>query len=200
MKRIVRLTENDLTRIVKRVLKEEQLTTDNEGNGKRSFYIDNKIIYAPVYGYGGGVGYQTTTGRHVWLNNKGIGSWPAGDVNVAKKNVNQLVNAIDGLDITGTGAKNIKIVADNWKRFDLLTQNEFIKEWYKSKGKNWGTPWRAISDDNEDYGGKMIQDSIQKVRSYCKSYVDQKNMSDELNQPAPNVICDIFIDSMYVPK
>jgi hypothetical protein len=189
MKKTIRLTEADLTRIVRRVIKEQGYISDRKIN--RPYFIDDKSIIAPIDGYGGGIGYQTVRGTNVWLNNAGEISWPKGNVGLASNLANQLITAVSGLDATGKGAKIAKQVALEWGKLDLLTQNEFLKQWYNlTKDKSWGSPWRALNDDYEDdIAGQMIDNSIAKVKQYCKSYVDQKNKGQDSNNP----VCDTFV-------
>jgi hypothetical protein len=192
MKRIVRLTESDLARIVKRVINEQ----------RDSYFIDDESIYSQPSGYGGGVGYQTVRGTDVWLNNPGRKDWPSGNTSKAKQSALKLIKALGGIDISGGGAKLAQEVANDWKGFDLLTQNEFLKQWDKlTEGKkswsmtggnylSWGTPFRELEDDYETgISSQMISDSIKKVNNYCKSYVDEKNTGKKVN----NVVCDLFV-------
>ena len=200
MKKVVRLTESDLTRIIKRVIQEQGYVSDETIN--RPYFIDEKSIYTPPSGYGGGNGYQTVRGTNVWLNNQGEKNWPIGDSQKAKNSVSKLIKAMGGIDISGVGANLAQEVANEWKGFDLVTQNEFLKQWYRqTKGKEdfsmskgnvmpWGTPWDTLVDDNEEsIANDMIKISIAKVKQYCKSYVDQKNRGQDSNNP----VCDTFV-------
>ena len=142
MGRIIRLTESDLTRLVRRIIREEQTNVNDD-----YYSIDEKSIFEPAVGYGGGYWLVTLRGTEVWLNNKAQTSWPAGDAVKTKKAAYKLLNAISGLDITGSGAKLAQEVANEWKTYGLIDQNEFLKQWYKLGNKD--TPWDVLFDDND---------------------------------------------------
>ena len=183
MSKIIRLTESDLVRLVKRVI-EEQI--------KKPYMVDDASIYSPIEGYGGGVGYETTRGTLVWLNNKGVNDWPQGDIQTAKNSVMKLIKGVQGVDITGSGAKLIQQVANDWRNMNIETQNEFLKQWYiqTADKTDYGSPWDAINDDNENkIVVQMIVDSKTKVNNYCKSFVDMKNKGQNPNNP----ICNYFV-------
>jgi len=189
MGRIIRLTERDLTRLVKKIIREEQTNV----NADDLYSIDEKSIFEPAEGYGGGYAYQTLRGTQVWLNNKAQTSWPAGDVAKTKKAAYKLLNAISGLDITGSGAKLAQEVANEWKTYGLIDQNEFLRQWYKLGNKY--TPWNGLFDDYEnDIASQMIDHSIARVKTYCEPYADQKTKAARgVGTSSKNVICDLFV-------
>ena len=208
MARITRLTESDLTRIVKRVIREEQNKVDDVD----AYFIDNSSIFEPAYGYGGGNAFQTVRGTEVWLNNKAQTSWPAGDEVKTKKAAQKLIKALSGLDISGSGAKLAQEVANEWKTYGLIEQNEFLRQWYKLAAKQgeyfklsggntfkWGSPWEELWDDNEhDIASQMIAHSKARVKTYCQPYADQKNKAGDqtfyaTGKVPANVICDLFV-------
>ncbi len=191
MKKIVRLTESDLVRIVKRVISEDGDPMHN--------YVVTERIYAPVQGFGGGSGFQAPDGSPVWLNSGGFSKWPAGDWEKARKSVIKLIKAIDGLDITGSGAQKMLEVEKEWKGFDLKTQNEFLKQWNKfTKERGWNTPWVEMDNDNEsEISSRMIEDSENKVLRYCQPYADKINKTLGYKGPE-GAICDSFIG--FMPK
>jgi hypothetical protein len=188
MGRIIRLTERDLTRLVKRIIREEQTNVNDD-----YYSIDEKSIFEPAYGYGGGYWLVTLRGTEVWLNNKAQTSWPAGDAVKTKKAAYKLLNAISGLDITGSGAKLAQEVANEWKTYGLIDQNEFLKQWYKLGNKD--TPWDVLFDDNEqEIASQMIDHSIARVKTYCQPYADQKTKAARgVGTSSKNVICDLFV-------
>jgi hypothetical protein len=205
MARIVRLTERDLTRLVKKIIREEQKNV----NADDDYYsIDEKSIFEPAYGYGGGYAYQTLRGTEVWLNNKAQTSWPAGDAVKTKKAAQKLIKALSGLDISGSGAKLAQEVANEWKTYGLIDQNEFLRQWYmlaakqgeyfKLSGGNtfkWGSPWEELFDDNEqEIASQMIDHSIARVKTYCQPYADQQTKAARgVGAYSKNVICDLFV-------
>ena len=194
MARITRLTESDLTRIVKRVIREEQNKVDDVD----AYFIDNSSIFEPAYGYGGGNAFQTVRGTEVWLNNKAQTSWPAGDAVKTKKAAQKLLKAISGLDITGSGADLAQEVATEWKTYGLIEQNEFLRQWYKLGNKY--TPWDALFDDYEtDIASKMIDHSKERVNTYCQPYAVQKTKAARgIGKSSANVICDLFVTNSLV--
>jgi hypothetical protein len=187
MKKIVRLTESDLVRIVKRVIKEAEESTSDI-----NYYFNKNAVYAPVSGTFGGVGIQTAEGKPVWLNNTGFKDWPKGNEVQAKEVVDLLYNGVSGLDIAGEGLIKLKKARDEWKGCDLPTQNEVLKQWYiKTKSDGWGSPWRALDDDYEnEIANDMIGDSIKKAESFCRPYVDELNRGGSRG----NTICDSFVE------
>ena len=189
MGRIIRLTESDLTRLVRRIIREEQTNVNDDDY----YFIDEKSIFEPAYGYGGGYWLVTLRGTKVWLNNKAQTSWPAGDAVKTKKAAYKLLNAISGLDITGSGAKLAQEVANEWKTYSLIDQNEFLKQWYKLGNKD--TPWDVLFDDNEqEIASQMIDHSIARVKTYCQPYADQKTKAARgVGTSSKNVICDLFV-------
>ena len=188
MGRIIRLTESDLTRLVRRIIREEQTNVNDD-----YYSIDEKSIFEPAVGYGGGYWLVTLRGTEVWLNNKAQTSWPAGDAVKTKKAAYKLLNAISGLDITGSGAKLAQEVANEWKTYGLIDQNEFLKQWYKLGNKD--TPWDVLFDDNEqEIASQMIDHSIARVKTYCQPYADQKTKAARgVGTSSKNVICDLFV-------
>ena len=188
MTRIIRLTESDLTRLVRRIIREEQTNVNDD-----YYSIDEKSIFEPAVGYGGGYWLVTLRGTEVWLNNKAQTSWPAGDAVKTKKAAYKLLNAISGLDITGSGAKLAQEVANEWKTYGLIDQNEFLKQWYKLGNKD--TPWDVLFDDNEqEIASQMIDHSIARVKTYCQPYADQKTKAARgVGTSSKNVICDLFV-------
>ena len=188
MRRTVRLTESDLTRLVRRIIREEQTNVNDD-----YYSIDEKSIFEPAHGYGGGYWLVTLRGTEVWLNNKAQTSWPAGDAVKTKKAAYKLLNAISGLDITGSGAKLAQEVANEWKTYGLIDQNEFLKQWYKLGNKD--TPWDVLFDDNEqEIASQMIDHSIARVKTYCQPYADQKTKAARgVGTSSKNVICDLFV-------
>ena len=189
MGRIIRLTESDLTRLVRRIIREEQTNVNDDDY----YFIDEKSIFEPAYGYGGGYWLVTLRGTKVWLNNKAQTSWPAGDAVKTKRAAYKLLNAISGLDITGSGAKLAQEVANEWKTYSLIDQNEFLKQWYKLGNKD--TPWDVLFDDNEqEIASQMIDHSIARVKTYCQPYADQKTKAARgVGTSSKNVICDLFV-------
>ena len=190
MGRIIRLTERDLTRLVKKIIREEQTNVNDD-----YYSIDEKSIYEPKMGYGGGYAFQTLRGTEVWLNNDAQTSWPAGDAVKTKKAAQKLIKAISGLDITGSGAKLAQEVANEWKTYGLIDQNEFLKQWYKLE-KNSYSPWDVLFDDYEnDIASQMIDHSKKRVETYCQPYADQKTKAGlDIGGTVPaNVICDLFV-------
>ena len=189
MGRIIRLTERDLTRLVKKIIREEQTNVNDD-----YYSIDEKSIYEPKMGYGGGYAFQTLRGTEVWLNNDAQTSWPAGDAVKTKKAAQKLIKAISGLDITGSGAKLAQEVANEWKTYGLIDQNEFLKQWYKLE-KNSYSPWDVLFDDYEnDIASQMIDHSIARVKTYCQPYADQKTKAARgVGTSSKNVICDLFV-------
>jgi hypothetical protein len=189
MGRIIRLTERDLTRLVKKIIREEQTNVNDD-----YYFIDEKSIFEPEYGYGGGNAFQTVRGTEVWLNNAAQTSWPAGDAVKTKKAAQKLIKAISGLDITGSGAKLAQEVANEWKTYGLIDQNEFLKQWYKLE-KNSYSPWDVLFDDYEnDIASQMIDHSIARVKTYCQPYADQKTKAARgVGTSSKNVICDLFV-------
>jgi len=189
MGRIVRLTERDLTRLVKKIIREEQKNVNSDDY----YSIDEKSIFEPAYGYGGGYWLITLRGTEVWLNNKAQTSWPAGNAVKTKKAAYKLLNAISGLDITGSGAKLAQEVANEWKTYGLIDQNEFLKQWYKLGNKD--TPWNVLFDDYEtDIASQMIDHSIERVKTYCQPYADQQTKAARgVGAYSKNVICDLFV-------
>jgi hypothetical protein len=157
----------------------------------KPYFVDKESVYHPPSGYGGGNGLQTVRGTQVWLNNYAQEKWPSGDVEKAKASASKLVKALDGLDFTGSGAELAQEVANEWKSFNILTQNEFLRQWWGLvKGKDWSSPWAELDNDNESsIASQMISDSIDKVKNYCKSYVDEKNNGKNTK----NVVCDLFV-------
>jgi len=203
MGRIIRLTEQDLARIVRRVIREEQTNVNDD-----YYFIDEKSIFEPEYGYGGGNAYQTVRGTEVWLNNAAQTSWPAGDAVKTKKAAQKLIKALSGLDVSGSGAKLAQEVATEWKTYGLIDQNEFLRQWdmlaakqgeyFKLSGGNtfkWGSPWEELWDDNEhDIASQMIDHSIARVKTYCQPYADQKTKAARgVGTSSKNVICDLFV-------
>jgi hypothetical protein len=203
MGRIIRLTERDLTRIVRRVIREEQTNVNDD-----YYFIDEKSIYEPQYGYGGGNAFQTVRGTEVWLNNAAQTSWPAGDAVKTKKAAQKLIKALSGLDISGSGAKLAQEVATEWKTYGLIDQNEFLRQWdvlaakqgeyFNLSGGNmfkWMSPWEELFDDNEhDIASQMIDHSIARVKTYCQPYADQKTKAARgVGTYSKNVICDLFV-------
>ena len=188
MGRIIRLTESDLTRLVRRIIREEQTNVNDD-----YYSIDEKSIFEPAVGYGGGYWLVTLRGTEVWLNNKAQTSWPAGDAVKTKKAAQKLLKAISGLDITGSGAKLAQEVANEWKTYGLIDQNEFLKQWYKLGNKD--TPWDVLFDDNEqEIASQMIDHSIARVKTYCQPYADQKTKAARgVGTSSKNVICDLFV-------
>ena len=188
MGRIIRLTESDLTRLVRRIIREEQTNVNDD-----YYSIDEKSIFEPAVGYGGGYWLVTLRGTEVWLNNKAQTSWPAGDAVKTKKAAYKLLNAISGLDITGSGAKLAQEVANEWKTYGLIDQNEFLKQWYKLGNED--TPWDVLFDDYEtDIASQMIVHSIARVKTYCQPYADQKTKAARgVGTSSKNVICDLFV-------
>jgi hypothetical protein len=189
MGRIVRLTERDLTRLVKRIIREEQTNV----NDVDAYFIDESSIFEPAVGYGGGNAYQTVRGTEVWLNNDAQTSWPAGDAVKTKKAAQKLIKALSGLDISGSGAKLAQEVETEWKTYSLIDQNEFLRQWYKLGNKY--TPWQVLFDDYEtDIASKMIDHSKTRVNTYCKAYADQKTKAARgIGTSSKNVICDLFV-------
>ena len=188
MARIIRLTERDLTRLVKKIIREEQTNVNDD-----YYSIDEKSIFEPAVGYGGGYWLVTLRGTEVWLNNEAQTSWPAGDAVKTKKAAQKLLKAISGLDITGSGAKLAQEVANEWKTYGLIDQNEFLKQWYKLGNKD--TPWDVLFDDNEqEIASQMIDHSIARVKTYCQPYADQKTKAARgVGTSSKNVICDLFV-------
>ena len=185
---IIRLTEQDLDRIVKRVIREEQTNV----NVFDPYFIDNYSIYTSQ---GNGNTYWTVRGTQVWLNqNKAQTSWPAGDAVKTKKAAQKLVNATSGIDFSGSGAKLAQEVATEWKTYSLIDQNEFLRQWYKLGNKD--TPWDVLFDDYEnDIASQMIDHSKKRVETYCQPYADQKTKAGlDIGGTVPaNVICDLFV-------
>ena len=116
MSRIIRLTERDLTRLVKKIIREEQNKVDDVD----AYFIDNSSIFEPAVGYGGGNAFQTVRGTEVWLNNDAQTSWPAGDGVKTKKAAYKLLNATSGLDLSGSGGKLDQEVGTEWKKYSLF--------------------------------------------------------------------------------
>ena len=188
MGRIIRLTESDLTRLVRRIIREEQTNVNDD-----YYSIDEKSIFEPAVGYGGGYWLVTLRGTEVWLNNEAQTSWPAGDAVKTKKAAQKLLKAISGLDITGSGAKLAQEVANEWKTYGLIDQNEFLRQWYKLGNED--TPWDVLFDDYEtDIASQMIDHSIARVKTYCQPYADQKTKAARgVGTSSKNVICDLFV-------
>jgi hypothetical protein len=188
MARIIRLTERDLTRLVKKIIREEQTNVNDD-----YYSIDEKSIFEPAVGYGGGYWLVTLRGTEVWLNNEAQTSWPAGDAVKTKKAAQKLLKAISGLDITGSGAKLAQEVANEWKTYGLIDQNEFLRQWYKLGNED--TPWDVLFDDYEtDIASQMIDHSIARVKTYCQPYADQKTKAARgVGTSSKNVICDLFV-------
>jgi hypothetical protein len=193
---IIRLTEQDLDRIVKRVIREEQTNV----NVFDPYFIDNYSIYTSQ---GNGNTYWTTRGTQVWLNqNEAQTSWPAGDAVKTKKAAQKLVNATSGIDISGSGAKLAQEVATEWKTYSLIDQNEFLRQWYKLGNHGYVStqvynPWIVLLDDFEnDIATQMINHSKESVKTYCQPYVDKKNKEAKgTGKPSTStdVICDLFV-------
>ena len=188
MARIIRLTERDLTRLVKKIIREEQTNVNDD-----YYFIDEKSIFEPAVGYGGGYWQVTLRGTEVWLNNEAQTSWPAGDAVKTKKAAQKLIKALSGLDISGSGAKLAQEVANEWKTYGLIDQNEFLRQWYKLGNED--TPWDVLFDDYEtDIASQMIDHSIARVKTYCQPYADQKTKAARgVGTSSKNVICDLFV-------
>ncbi len=196
MKKIVRLTESDLVRIVKRVLNEQSIgsgpahsvnSKPKSNNPVCSKFVDYApvtksnssrlgITDEPVFQYSavylephsnGKFEGKNLAGKKVWLNSRGFSDWKPGNTKLAYTAAKQLYDGVSGVDISGQGTKKILNVVKMWKSFDLFTQNDFLKEWYKLT-KNIETPWEAIAGDYEqDLADKMIDDSKDKAQKYC---------------------------------
>ena len=84
-------------------------------------------------------------------------------------------------------------VANEWKTYGLIDQNEFLKQWYKLGNKD--TPWDVLFDDNEqEIASQMIDHSIARVKTYCQPYADQKTKAARgVGTSSKNVICDLFV-------
>ena len=201
MEKIVRLTESELTSIIKRVVSESMNLED-------PYFVDEESVYTPMQGYAGGYWDQTVRGTPVWLQNKAQTNWPTGDAVKTKKAALKLIKGLSGLDITGKGAKLAQEVANEWKTYSLVDQNEFLRQWYKLVAKRgeyfsikrgntfkWGSPWSELLDDNErGIANQMITNSIRKVNNYCKPYADKKTNAARSGKTVPkNVICDLFV-------
>jgi hypothetical protein len=135
---------------------------------------DKVLAYSAIYTEpmsGGKLNAKDGGGNRVWLHSKGFLDWPAGNTKLAYTAAKKLYDGISGLDISGEGAKKIAEVAQMWKSFDILTQNEFLKQWYKlTQGSE--TPWEAIASDNEEkFRDMMVNDSTSKVKKYCPASV-----------------------------
>ena len=136
----------------------------------------NKVlVYSAIYQEpmsGGKLNATDGGGNKVWLQSKGFLDWPVGNTKLAYTAAKKLYDGISGLDISGEGAKKIAEVAQMGKSFDILTQNEFLKQWYKlTQGSE--TPWEAIASDNEEkFRDMMVNDSTSKVKKYCPASVD----------------------------
>ena len=142
-----------------------------QSNKSRLGVTDEKVlelsaIYLEPHS-GGKLEGKNLSGQKVWLNSKGFSDWQSGDSKLAITAAKELYSGISGLDISGQGAKKINNVAQMWRSFDIFTQNEFLKEWYRIS-QNTETPWEAIEGDNEGNLSKiMIKDSTNKVQKYC---------------------------------
>ena len=141
--------------------------------GGESYFVDKATVWTgrEGAGYGGGVMYETTRGKEVWLNSAGLDVFGKGNTTKAKAAAEKLEYGIEGIDITGAGEDAIKEVAKLWKGFDLNTQNEFLKEWTKLQ-TGVRSPIFAIIDDYEDTDAyEMVADSLKKIENYCATYI-----------------------------
>jgi hypothetical protein len=141
--------------------------------GGGSYFVDKATVWTGRggAGYGGGVMFETTRGKEVWLNSLGLDVFGKGNTTKAKAAAEKLKYGIEGIDITGAGEDAIKEVAKLWKGFDLNTQNEFLKEWTKLQ-TGVRSPIFAIIDDYEDTEAyEMVADSLKKIENYCATYI-----------------------------
>ncbi len=100
---------------------------------------------------------------------------------------------MQGLDLSGSGATMAQEVANEWKNYSLIDQNEFLRQWDKLE-KSY-TPWQMLFDDYEnDIAMQMIKSSVYKVENYCNPYADKKNLAQRgEGTVSENVICDLFV-------
>jgi len=200
MSRIIRLTEQDLSHIVRRVIREEKERINPYGPppnkicdyflyqtrelGKKhlvtipDYYVDNDSIYFDLYHRSSkSVGDTNYLGNKRWLQSNGLDIFGAGNETESKFAAKKLYYGVTGLDITGAGAKAIKEFVGLWEKMDLNTQNQFLRDW-KRMYPNEGNFIQGIRDDNEiEMVDKILDISLDKIYNYCYSY--KRKLEDE---------------------
>ena len=198
MKRIIKLTESDLSHIVRRVIREEeesikktnipqnklcdyflyQTNKDKHRVEMPDYVVHPDFIYFDLYYRSSkGGGDTNVLGKKRWLQSNGLDIFGAGNQTESKFAAKKLYYGVTGLDITGAGANAIKEFVGLWEKMDLNTQNQFLRDW-KRMYPNEGNFIQGIRDDNEiEMVDKILDISSDKIYDYCSSYI--KKLEDE---------------------
>ena len=194
MKRIIKLTESDLSHIVRRVIREEeasikktnippnkicdyflyQTNKDKHRVEMPDYVVHPDFIYFDLYYRSSkGGGDTNVLGKKRWLQSNGLDIFGAGNQTESKFAAKKLYYGVTGLDITGAGAKAIKEFVGLWEKMDINTQNQFLRDW-KRMYPNEGNFIQGIRDDNEiEMVDKILDISHDKIYDYCYSYIRQ---------------------------
>ena len=184
MKKIVRLTETDLVRLVKRVMN-EQWAGDH--------YRDSTIVSDNGKWYGNlGKSAGLGSGKNRVLSHScGDKNLPAGNVQVANNIAKSFVNAIKGIDLTGKGQEVILKNLKTMETMSLPDWNQVLVEYCKLP-KSWSSK-NLFSDLNDEVGWNWAKGNTQdleymldnqaknKIESYCKNYSSNKTFTDKFN-------------------
>jgi hypothetical protein len=185
MKKIIRLTENDLTRLVKRVIEEQYA-------GER--FRDSTMVFSNDGGWMGNIGKTSfkPNGRETLLSYScGDKSLPQGNTQVAKNIAQSFVNAIKGIDITGKGQDVILKNLQSMDKLSLQDWNQVFIEYCKLP-KGWSSKnlfddlsdevgWSWAKGNTNEYEGMLPYQASTKIESFCKNYADNRTYTDKFN-------------------
>jgi hypothetical protein len=206
--KIVRLTETDLTRLVSKIINEQNPWAGNH-------YRDSTYVTGNDGGWLGNLGKRASL-NDIAATRFGMSCGskylPQGNINVAKQLANSFAKAVKGVDIMQTGQNQIVKNIKSMQNMSLIDFNEVLKQYcvLSPKGlyndlkselglKVDGKKGQIYTKEQENW---LLHYAKTKIEAFCGNYSNNKTFTDEFNKrnssnTQPNQMEIKFCSTMY---